>query len=198
MLYSAQLGNNPCRIMDFQVPDIEEGIPIPKNASEALPELSPREELDGIAKTYVELSELTNTPLKFDETDVEESKKIAKDLIQNPKTRPNYAALRDSTKAVLAGMVARYDFEVVDDLVQLKNFVVNALLDEYKNASDSKSRLQALTKIGEIDGVDAFKKRTETTHIVKPIEEVEKELMQVLEGIEYKVLDENPGEPQCK
>jgi hypothetical protein len=183
--------------MDFQVPDIEEGIPIPKNASEALPELSPREELDGIAKTYVELSELTNTPLKFDETDVEESKKIAKDLIQNPKTRPNYAALRDSTKAVLAGMVARYDFEVVDDLVQLKNFVVNALLDEYKNASDSKSRLQALTKIGEIDGVDAFKKRTETTHIVKPIEEVEKELMQVLEGIEYKVLDENPGEPQC-
>jgi len=87
-------------------------------------------------------------------------------------------------------MVAQYDFEVVDDLVKLKNFVVNGLLDEYKNASESKTRIQALTKLGEVDGVDAFKKRTETTHIIKPIEEVEKELLQVLEGIEYTVVSE--------
>jgi hypothetical protein len=91
---------------------------------------------------------------------------------------------------VLAGMVAKYDFEVVEDLVQLKNFVVNALLDEYNNASESKTRIQALSKLGEVDGVDAFKKRTETTHIIKPIEEVEKELMTVLEGIEYRVIEE--------
>jgi hypothetical protein len=178
--------------MELNVPEIEEGIPLPKSASEALPELSPRAELDHVAQTISDITQMTGEPLEFDPTDIEEGKKLAKDLIQNPKTRPNYAALRDSTKAVLAGMVAQYDFEVVDDLVQLKNFVVNALLDEYKNASDSKSRLQALTKIGEIDGVDAFKKRTETTHVIKPIEEVEKELLSVLEGIEYRVIsDEN-------
>jgi hypothetical protein len=178
--------------MELNVPDIEEGIPLPKSASEALPELSPRDELDHVARTLTDLSVLTGTPLKFDGEDVIDGKKVAKELIQNPKTRPNYNALRDSTKAVLAGMVAQYDFEIVDDLVRLKNFVVNGLLEEYRNAQDSKSRLQALTKIGEIDGVDAFKKRTETTHIVKPIEEVEKELMQVLEGIEYQVVsDEN-------
>jgi hypothetical protein len=72
----------------------------------------------------------------------------------------------------------------------LKNFVVNALLDEYNNATESKTRIQALSKLGEVDGVDAFKKRTETTHIIKPIEEVEKELMTVLEGIEYRVIEE--------
>jgi hypothetical protein len=44
--------------------------------------------------------------------------------------------------------------------------------------------------LGEVDGVDAFKKRSETTHIIKPIEEVEKELLSVLEGIEYRVVDE--------
>jgi hypothetical protein len=44
-----------------------------------------------------------------------------------------------------------------------------------------------------VDGVDAFKKRSETTHIIKPIEEVEKELLSVLEGIEYKVIDEGNG-----
>jgi len=86
-------------------------------------------------------------------------------------------------------MVAQYDFEVVDDLVQLKNFVVNGLLDEYRNASESKTRLQALTKLGEVDGVDAFKKRSEVTMQIKPIEEVEKELLQVLEGVEYTVLE---------
>jgi hypothetical protein len=176
--------------MEPHVPDIEEDIPLPKNASDALPELSAREELDGIAHTITDLCEMTGTTLQVDPSDVEEGKKIAKDIIQNPKTRPNYNALRDSTKAVLAGMVAKYDFEVVEDLVQLKNFVVNALLDEYNNASESKTRIQALSKLGEVDGVDAFKKRTETTHIIKPIEEVEKELMSVLEGIEYRVIEE--------
>jgi hypothetical protein len=176
------------------IPDIEEHIPLPKNAAEALPAMSPREELEGIANTIKDLSDYTGTSLAFDETDVEAAKKTAKEIIENPKTRPNYNALRDSTKAVLAGMVAQYDFEVVDDLIQLKNFVVNALLDEYKNASESKTRIQALSKLGEIDGVDAFKKRTETTHIIKPIEEVEKELMQVLEGIEYKVIEDDKSE----
>jgi hypothetical protein len=42
-----------------------------------------------------------------------------------------------------------------------------------------------------VDGIDAFKRRTETTHVVKPIEEVEKELLSVLEGIEYKVIEES-------
>lgn len=86
--------------------------------------------------------------------------------------------------------MAQYDFEVVDDLVQLKNFVINGLLDEYRNASESKTRLQALTKLGEVDGVDAFKKRSEVTMQVKPIEEVEKELLQVLENVEYTVVDD--------
>ena len=179
---------------NYLVPDIEEGLPLPKNASEALPTLSPREELDRIANTIKGLSDLTDTPLEFDASDVESAKKVAKELVQNPKTRPNYNALRDSTKAVLAGMVAQYDFEVVDDLVQLKNFVVNGLLDEYRNASESKTRLQALTKLGEVDGVDAFKKRSEVTMQVKPIEEVEKELLTVLEGVEYTVLEGKNGD----
>ena len=176
--------------MEPLIPDIEEGIPLPRNAAEALPELSPREELDGIAKTYVELAELTGTPLQIDPADVDEAKKIAKDIIQNPKLRPNFNLMRDSTKAVLAGMVTQYDFELVDDLVRLKNFVINKLVEEVKDASDSKTRIQALKILGEVDGVDAFKRRTETTHIIKPIEEVEKELMSVLEGIEYRVLDD--------
>ena len=68
--------------------------------------------------------------------------------------------------------------------------MVNKLVQEVEHADSSKTRIAALAKLGEVDGVDAFKKRTETTHVIKPIEEVEKELLSVLEGIEYKVLDE--------
>jgi hypothetical protein len=65
---------------------------------------------------------------------------------------------------------------------------------EIETTKDPKLRVQAVSKLGEIDGVDAFKKRSEITHQVKPIEEVEKELMQVLEGIEYSVVDNKTPE----
>jgi hypothetical protein len=81
----------------------------------------------------------------------------------------------------------------VDDLSELKLYVVNKLVYEVEHADSSKTRIQALSKLGEVDGIDAFKKRSETTHIIKPIEEVEKELLSVLEGIEYKVIDEESG-----
>ena len=79
---------------------------------------------------------------------------------------------------------------IVDDLSDLKLFVVNNFVKEYFAAQDSKTRIQALTKIGEVDGVDAFKKRSEVTHIIKPLEEVEQELLRILEGVEYSVMSE--------
>lgn len=92
--------------------------------------------------------------------------------------------------AYLAGMVAQTNCALVNDLSELKMYVINKLVYEIEHAKDSRVRVQAVTKLGEVDGIDAFKKRTETTHIIKPIEEVEKELMSVLEGIEYRVIGE--------
>ena len=61
---------------------------------------------------------------------------------------------------------------------------------EIEEAKDPRVRVAALTRLGEIDGVDAFKRRSEVTHVIKPIEEVEKELLTVLEGIEVTVLSQ--------
>lgn len=176
------------------VPDIEEDVPLPRSSAEALPELTPHQELEGIAKTVLKISELTGEPIVGDDSDLDEAQQIAHQLVKDPRTRPQFELMRDSTKALLAGIVTKMNFHVVEDLVELKNVVINGLLMEYEKAPDSKTRLQALKTLGEVDGVDAFKRRTETTHIVKPIEEVEKELLSVLEGIEYKVLDDGYGE----
>jgi hypothetical protein len=175
---------------DFLVPDIEESIPLPKNMAEALPTLSPQEELDMAARTVQLLSDLTGRPLVAEEGDAEIAHKVARQLIENPKTRPDYSALSMPQMALLRGMVAQYDFELVDDLTRLKNYVINKLLESVETAKDDRTRLNALIKLGEVDGVDAFKKRTEMTVQIKPIEEVEKELLTVLEGIEYRVVGE--------
>ena len=179
--------------MEPLIPEIEEAIPLPKNASEALPTMSPIEELDRTAATVKEISDLTGQPILPTGHDVAQAKEYAREIIKNPKTRPDFSAMSAEVSSMLRGMVATYDFELVDDLTQLKKFVINKLAEEVKEASDSKTRLTALKLLGEIDGVDAFKRRTETTHIVKPLEEVEKELKSVLEGIEYRVLDDGQG-----
>ena len=58
-----------------------------------------------------------------------------------------------------------------------------------ETAKSDKDKIAALKSIGEVDGVDAFKKKTEITHITKTIEEVEDSLLKTLEAIEGKIVD---------
>ena len=78
---------------------------------------------------------------------------------------------------------------IVEELSDLKMYVVNKLVAEVEAAKDPKVRVAALAKLGEIDGVDAFKKRSEVTHKHMSIEEVEEELLSTLTAIEDKVID---------
>jgi hypothetical protein len=72
---------------------------------------------------------------------------------------------------------------VVRDLADLKLYVVNKLVEQSTNP-DPKFALPAVKALGEIDGVDAFKKRTEVTVAHKTSEEVEKSLLEKLERLE--------------
>jgi hypothetical protein len=49
--------------------------------------------------------------------------------------------------------------------------------------------LTALRALGEVDGVDAFKKRSEVTHKQQSIEEVERELLETLSRLERRTID---------
>lgn len=176
--------------MDVLVPEIDEAIPLPANAAEALPPLTAEQEIEMRARTIKLIADLTYTPLSPDEDDIAVAKEIATAHMQNPKDRIDYSKYPNETMAYLAGLVAQSNCALVDDLAELKLYVVNKLVYEIEHADNSKTRIAALSKLGEVDGVDAFKKRSEVTHQIKPIEEVEKELLQVLEGIEYSVIEE--------
>lgn len=185
--------------MQTLVPYIDENIPLPANAVEALPDLTPAEELSMRVRTIKLISDLTGQPIIPTEQDKDEAEVMARKMMEDPEARPEYSLHSDEFTAYLSGLVYRSNGAIVKELSDLKNYVINKLVYEIEHTKDNKIKMQAVAKLGEIDGVDAFKKRTETTHIVKPIEEVEKELLSVLEGIEYSVVgdkidDINPND----
>ena len=179
--------------MQTIVPHIDENISLPANAAEALPDLSVHEELDMRARTVKLLSDLTGEPIDPTQDDKDQATTLARQMMQDPKLRPDFAKYPNEVMAYLAGMVAQTNCMLVDELSDLKLYVVNKLIYEIEHAKSAKERISALTKLGEIDGVDAFKKRTEMTVKVQSIEEVEKELLTVLDDIEYSVV-ETPAE----
>lgn len=180
--------------MQTLVPYIEDNIPLPANAVEALPKLTPAEELSMRVRTIKLVSDLTGQPIIPTDEEKDAAEEMARKMMEDPDARPEYALHSDEFTAYLSGLVYRSNGAIVKELSDLKNYVINKLVYEIEHTKDNKLKMQTVAKLGEVDGVDAFKRRTETTHIVKPIEEVEKELLQVLEGIEYSVVDDNNGD----
>ena len=175
--------------MTMLVPEIEENIPLPRSASEAFPELTPAQEFTMRGNVITLLSDVTRQAIEPSKENVDQAEGLAREMIENPRHRPEFAKYPNETLAFLAGMVSQMNISVVDDLADLKMYVVNKLIAEVENARDPKTRVIALSKLGEVDGVDAFKKRTEVTVRVQPIEEVEKELLETLSSIESQVID---------
>jgi len=171
------------------VPEIDIDIPLPKGAVEAFPELSPAQELSMRARTVKLISDLSGIPIIPDQENKDQAMMIAKAMMENPKLRPEFSKYANETMAFLAGLVQQTNCQIVDELSELKNYVVNKLLMEVENASSSKDRIAALRILGEVDGVDAYKRRSEVTMQVKPIAEVEQELKSYIDALEVRVLE---------
>ena len=142
-----------------------------------MPELTAAEELEMRARTIKLLADISQTPLIPSEMDIEGATRIAKEMTADPKLRPDYAKYPNETMAYLAGLVAQTKVQLVDELSELKLYVINKLIYEVEHANQAKDRIAALTKLGEV------------THVIKPIEEVEKELSGILENIRGNITD---------
>lgn len=165
------------------IPDVEQNVPF-----EAMPDLSSKEELEMRARTIKLVADLTGNPIEPTADERMDAVALAQTMMTDPSKSPQLANYSNPTLAYLAGMVAQYDTLVVRELAELKTYVVNRLVAETEHA-DAKIRLGALKALGEIDGVDAFKRRTEMTVKQQSIEEVEKELLATLEKLEKRTVD---------
>ena len=163
--------------------DIDPNIPLPANAAEALPPMSPKEELEVRARTIKLISDLQGKPIHPSDKDKDEARLLAKKMVEDPKGHIQFSNYKNETLAYLAGMVSQYDQMIVRDLADFKIFVVNKLVEQTESGN-AKDVISALKALGEVDGVDAFKRRSEVTVQVKPIDQVEKDLLAKLEKLE--------------
>jgi hypothetical protein len=171
------------------MPHIEDNIPLPKNAREALPEMSPDEELTMRAHTIKVISDIQDEAIEPSDDEMETAETIAKEMMKNPELKPEFGNYPNETIAYLAGLVNQTSHMVAKDLAEIKLSVLNGLLQEAAMAKSPRERISAWKAVGEIDGVDAFKKKTEITHINKSGEELEKELRETIEQLKGKVIE---------
>ena len=162
--------------------DIEKDISLPANAMEALPPMSQSEELEVRARTIKLISDLQGKSINPTEQDKEDARELAQKMMKD-NVNVDFSTYRNETLAYLAGMVSMYDQMLVKDLAEYKLYVVNKLVEQSANP-DPKYSFPAIKSLGEVDGVDAFKKRAEITVQHKSVEEVEKSLMQKLDKLE--------------
>lgn len=171
------------------IPHLEENISLPRNARDALPDLTNEEELEMLTNTMRLLSDITGEPIQATKEDIAEAKTVISTMIKEPQTKLQLKKYKNGTLASLAGMVAELDAQVVDDLKDLKTFVVNGLIKEAATAEKSKERITALRAIGEVDGVDAFKKTTEVIHKSMSLDDIEDKLRTLVNRIEKRIQD---------
>jgi len=171
------------------VPFIEENIPIPKNARDALPSMTSEDEVMIRAKTIKEVSDIMGEEIAPNAENVKEAEDLARKMVENPGMKQEYGIYANETMAYLGGLVGSYNHMIVKDLADLKLYVVNKLVEiVHHEDSNLKEQITALRSIGEVDGVDAFKKKTEVVHKMETMEEVETELLSMLKELKAKAL----------
>ena len=162
------------------MPHIEENIKIPKNQQEALPEMSQTEEIMLRAQTIKEISDLTGEEIAPDANHVQKATQIATEMVTDPEKKQEFAIQASPTIAVLGGIVGSMNHMIVKDLADLKLYVVNRLVEVVEKTENAKEKTAALRAIGEVDGVDAFKKKIDSTAKEENIADVERELLKLL------------------
>ena len=190
-------GDNPEHDVShvIMMPNIEEDIPLPKNPKDAMPELGMEEELQVRVETVKTIADLKGEPIP--EANPKEQQKavdFVKRVMTDPNFKPEYGNYSDPTMAFCAGMVAQTQVLLAKELADYKLYVVNNLIKVIESTENPKEKTTALRALGEVDGVDAFKKKTEVTHKMESMEEVEKELLTMLNDFKQKGLLKEPAQ----
>lgn len=179
----------------IMMPNIEENVPIPKTSKDAMPEMSMEKELQVRVETIKTIADLKGEPIP-DASPTEQQKAVdfVKRVMTDPNFKPEYGNYSDPTMAFCAGMVAQTQVLLAKDLADYKLYIVNNLIKVIESTQNPKEKTAALRALGEIDGVDAFKRKTEVTHKVESMEEVEKELLSMLNEFKAKGLIKGPAQ----
>jgi hypothetical protein len=170
-------------------PAIESDIPLPKNKAEAVPPMTSEEEIEVRANTIKTVADLNGDDITPSREHQQQATQLARDVMTNKKLKPEFGNYPNETMAFLAGLVGQTNCMIVEELADLKLFVVNNAVRLHEMSDSTRDKLSALRLIGEIDGVDAFKKKTEITHVTKSGQELEEELKKTIEELKGTIVE---------
>jgi len=185
---NGQSNTDDSDVIAVLIPTIDSDVPIPKNSKEALPDMSVGEELNMRAETIKAVADINGEEITPTKENIEKAESLAKEMMNNPDLLPEFNTYPNETMAYLAGLVGQTKCMLTKELADYKLYVLNRLVEVVEKTDNAKEKIAALRSIGEIDGVDAFKKKTEVTHKVESMEEVEKELLDMLAELKKKGL----------
>lgn len=171
------------------MPEIEDNVPLPKNAREAMPELSPSQEVKMRANTIKLISDMKGDVIEPNAENMAEAEMLADEMMTKPDLKRDYSQYPNETMAYLAGMVAQTQVQLTKEMADYKLYVLNQAVLVSETSKSHRDKLSALRMIGEMDGVDAFKKKTEITHVNKTGKELEEELKKTIEDLKGKVVE---------
>jgi len=173
----------------IMIPIIEGDVVIPKSQSASFPPMTAEKEIEIRSQTIKTLADIKQEPITPSKSDVKQAEEIVGEMISNPAFKPEFGSYPNETMAYLAGMVAQSNCMLVKDMADYKLYVLNNAVKVHESTDNPKEKLLALRMIGEVDGVDAFKKKTEVTHINRTGKELEEELLKTIEDLKGKVVE---------
>jgi len=171
------------------MPEVEKNIAIPKSKKEQMPDMSAEKEVTVRANTIKVISDLAGDNIEPSKEHQQQAEGLARDMMVNTKLKPEFANYPNETMAFLAGLVSQTNCMIVEELSDLKLYTVNKFVELSAMAEKDADRIKALRNLGEVDGVDAFKRKTEITHITKSGDELEKELLETIEQLKGTVIE---------
>lgn len=112
----------------------------------------------------------------------EEQREESRAIFEGTKEQTAVAAMEPEVVLHLRELLNEYDYQVVREAQQLRNYVTNRLILETtdKNAT---IRLRALENLGKISDVGLFSEKSEVIHSVLPASELQSQLRSRLENI---------------
>ena len=171
------------------MPEIDDDVPMPKNREQAIPEMSTEQELEVRANTIKTVADLNGVDISPSQRHQEQARELAREMMTNNKLKPEFAQYPNETTAYLAGLVAQMDVSLVEEMATYKNYIINNAVRAHEVADSVRDKIAALRMLGDIDGIDAFKKKTEITHINKTGKELEEELKKTIEELKGKMIE---------
>ena len=171
------------------MPAIESDVELPNTRKKLIPDMTPEEEIHIRSHTIKTISDINGENIEPSYEHQEQAKALAREMMTNKKIKPEFGQYPNETMAFLAGLVGQTNCMIVEELADLKLFVVNNFVQLAAMAKNDRDKLAALRAIGEIDGVDAFKKKTEITHITKSGDDLEKELLATIEQLKGSIVE---------